>query len=99
MTDIVYEAGSVTEVRAADSRALADGGMAWTFASNPHFTLEAEIRPVSGEPPRISWKFTARTPGWYTVGYTGGPANDPAAVDGFLQPLIWQEKRFPRAPC
>ena len=98
MTDIVYEAGSVTEIRATDSRALDDGGMAWTFESNPHFTLEAEVRPVSGEPPRISWKFTARTPGWYTVGYTGGPASDPATVDGFLQPLIWQEKRFPRAP-
>jgi hypothetical protein len=98
MTDVVYEAGSVTEIRATDSRSLADGGTAWTFASNPHFTLEADIRPVSGEPPRISWKFTALMPGWYTVGYTGGPASDPAAVDGFLQPLIWQEKRFPRAP-
>lgn len=97
MTDVVYEAGSATEIRATDSHALADGGVTWTFASNPHFTLEAEIRPVSGEPPRISWKFTARTPGWYTVGYTGAPASDPATADGFLQPLIWQEKRFPRA--
>ena len=77
---------------------LADGGAAWTFAPTQHFTLEAEIRPVANEPPRISWKFTARTPGWYTVGYTGAPASDPATADGFLQPLIWQEKRFPRAP-
>ncbi len=98
MTDVVYEAGSVTEARGTDSRALADGGMAWRFESNPHFTLEAEVRPVSGGPPRISWKFTARTPGWYTIGYTGGPASDPARSEGFLQPLIWQEKRFPRAP-
>lgn len=98
MTDVVYEAGSATEVRATDSRALADGGVAWTFEPDSHFTLEAEIRSVAGEPPRISWKFIARTPGWYTVGYTGGPASDPATADGFLQPLIWQEKRFPRAP-
>jgi hypothetical protein len=98
MTDVMYEAGSVTDIRATDSRALADGGMAWTFASHPHFTFEAEIRPVSGEPPRIAWKFTARTPGWYTVGYTGGPASDAITAQGFLQPLIWQEKRFPRAP-
>ena len=98
MTDIVYEAGSVIDVRATDSRALDEGGVAWTFESNPNFTLEAEVRPVPGAAPRISWKFTARTPGWYTVGYTGGPASDPASADGFLQPLIWQEKRFPRAP-
>ncbi|GFE79966.1 hypothetical protein GCM10011487_19660 [Steroidobacter agaridevorans] len=97
-TDIVYEAGAVTEIRATSSRALDNGGTAWTFAANPDFTLEAEVRPVPGEAPRISWKFTARTPGWYTVGYTGAPASNPAGDDGFLQPLIWQEKRFPRAP-
>jgi len=56
------------------------------------------MHPVASEPPRISWTFTARTPGWYTVGYTGAPASNPATADGFLQPLIWQEKRFPRAP-
>jgi hypothetical protein len=98
VTDVVYEAGSVTEVRATESRALADGAVAWSFQPNSNFTLEAEVRAVSAEPPRISWKFTARTPGWYTVGYTGSPASDPATSDGFLQPLIWQEKRFPRAP-
>ena len=97
MTEIVYDAGSVTEVRAASARTLADGGVVWTFEPTQHFTLEAEVHPVANEPPRISWKFTARTPGWYTVGYTGAPATDPATADGFLQPLIWQEKRFPRA--
>jgi hypothetical protein len=97
-TDVIYEAGSVTELRAAKSRTLPDGGIAWIFEPNQDFTLEAEIRPVANEPPRISWKFTARTAAWYTVGYTGAPAIDPTTADGFLQPLIWQEKRFPRAP-
>ncbi|MEO6001554.1 MAG: hypothetical protein ABIZ04_01425 [Opitutus sp.] len=97
-TDVLYEAGATIQVRASSSRALAEGGLTWIFEANPQFALEAEIRPVAGEAPRISWKFTARTPGWYTVGYTGGPAIDPATCDGFLQPLIWQEKRFPRAP-
>jgi hypothetical protein len=77
---------------------LPDGGVAWTFEPTQSFTLEAEVRPVANEPPRISWKFTARTPGWYSIGYTGAPASNPATADGFLQPLIWQEKRFPRAP-
>jgi hypothetical protein len=97
-TDVVYEAGAVTEVRATGSRTLPDGGVAWTFEPAQHFTLEAEVHPLANEPPRISWRFTARTPGWYTVGYTGAPASNPATADGFLQPLIWQEKRFPRAP-
>jgi hypothetical protein len=98
MTEVLYDAGSVTEVRATGSRALPDGGVAWTFEPNQHFALEAEIHPVTNEPPRITWKFTARTPSWYSVGYTGAPASNPASADGFLQPLIWQEKRFPRAP-
>ncbi|HJY38639.1 MAG TPA: hypothetical protein VJ299_14275, partial [Steroidobacteraceae bacterium] len=98
MTDVLYEAGSAVEVRASSARPLTDGGVAWTFEPTAHFTIEAEVHPVANEPPRISWKFTARTPAWYTVGYTGAPAVDPATADGFLQPLIWQEKRFPRAP-
>lgn len=98
VTDVLYEAGAVTEIRATSSRTSADGAIAWSFAPDPHFSLEAELRPIAGEPPRISWKFTAHTPGWYSVGYTGTPAIKPDRADGFLQPLIWQEKRFPRAP-
>ena len=97
-TDILYQAGSITRIGATGGRALPDGGIRWTFAPDRNFTLEAEIHPIAGEPPRITWRFTARTEGWYTVGYTGGPSSDPATSDGFLQPLIWQEKRFPRAP-
>jgi hypothetical protein len=97
-TDVIYEAGAPIEVRATGSRSLEGGGVAWRFAADPNFTLEADVHPVAGQPPRISWKFTARTPGWYTIGYTGGPAVDPAVADYVLQPLIWQEKRFPRAP-
>lgn len=97
-TDNLYDAGKVTIVRASASRGLPDGGVAWSFAANPDFTLTAEMHPDAGAAPRISWTFTARRAGWYTVGYTGGPASDPAHDDGFLQPLIWQEKRFPRGP-
>lgn len=97
-TDVVYEAGTVREVRAIGSRPLPGGGLAWIFPTDPDFELAAEMRPVPGGPPRISWKFTAKRPGWYTIGYTGGPASDPNSADAILQPLIWQEKRFPRAP-
>jgi hypothetical protein len=97
-TDNVYQAGAVTELRASASRALPMGGVAWTFPDNPDFTLTAEMRPVANAAPKISWRLTAKRPGWYTVGYTGGPATDPATADNVLQPLIWQEKRFPRAP-
>ena len=98
LTDNIYAAGVVTTIAASASRPLPDGGTAWSFPDNPDFTLSAELRPVADAPPRLSWTFTAKRAGWYTVGYTGGPAVDPARADGFLQPLIWQEKRFPRAP-
>jgi len=98
LTDNIYTAGAVTTIAASASRPLSGGGTAWTFPDNPDFTLSAELRPVADAPPRLSWKFTAKRAGWYTVGYTGGPAVDPTRADGFLQPLIWQEKRFPRAP-
>ncbi|MGN6270958.1 MAG: hypothetical protein ACTHM0_13825 [Sphingomonas sp.] len=98
LTDNIYTAGAVTTIAASASRPLPDGGTAWTFPDNPDFTLSAELRPVADAPPRLSWKFTAKRAGWYTIGYTGGPSADPARADGFLQPLIWQEKRFPRAP-
>lgn len=97
-TDVVYQAGTARIVRATGSRALPGGGLAWVFPTDPEFALNAEMRPVAGAPPRITWKLTAKRPGWYTIGYTGGPQSDPATVDGILQPLIWQEKRFPRAP-
>lgn len=98
LTDNIYAAGVVTTIAASASRPLPDGGTAWSFPDNPDFTLSAELRPIADAPPRLSWTFTAKRAGWYTVGYTGGPAVDPARADGFLQPLIWQEKRFPRAP-
>lgn len=97
-TDVVYNAGDVRVLRATGTHALPGGGLSWIFPADPDFEFVAELRPVAGAAPRISWKLTAKRPGWYTVGYTGGPATDPATADGFLQPLIWQEKRFPRAP-
>ena len=98
VTDVLYQAGDVRVVRATGSRPLPGGGIAWIFPTSPDFELTAEMRPVAGAAPRINWKLTAKRPGWYTVGYTGGPATDPKTADGLLQPLIWQEKRFPRAP-
>ena len=97
-TDIVFDAGSPTTVTATGSRTLPDGSIAWSFAEHPDFTLSATLQDVPGKAPRLHWSFTARREGWYSVGYTGGPASDPAGDSGFLQPLIWQEKRFPRAP-
>ena len=43
MTDIVYEAGAVTQVRATGSRALDGGGVAWTFASDDLHKKEATL--------------------------------------------------------
>ncbi len=97
-TEVLFDAGAVTTVEAASSTERG-GGIAWTFRDRDDFGLEAWIQPgQDGSEPVISFRFTPKRPGWYTVGYTGAPETAPDTADTFWQPLIWQEKRFPRAP-
>jgi hypothetical protein len=73
-------------------------GFSFSFPEHPAFTLEASIElPDPAAPPVLSYRFTPKKDGYYSVGYTGAPAHPLAAVDEIWQPLIWQEKRFPPA--
>lgn len=73
-------------------------GFRFLFPDHPAFTIEATIEvPDPAAPPVLSYRFTARKDGYYSVGFTGAPAHELAAVDEIWQPLIWQEKRFPPA--
>lgn len=97
-TEIVFDAGDVQTI-AADRATEADGVITWIFPPNPDFTLTAQIlRTREDSDPVVRFEFKPRRKGWYSIGYTGMPAVEPAEADGFYQPLIWQEKRFPRAP-
>ncbi|MPY88743.1 MAG: hypothetical protein GEU99_12545 [Luteitalea sp.] len=98
-TDVLFEAGTVTTVEAEAASETPSGAIQWTFPKRSDFELQATIEPAGdGKEPILSFRFTPQRAGWYTIGYTGAPETDPATADGFWQPLVWQEKRFPRAP-
>jgi hypothetical protein len=73
-------------------------GYRFLFPEHPAFTLEATIEiPDPSAPPILSYRFTPKIDGYYSVGFTGAPAHSLSDVDEIWQPLIWQEKRFPPA--
>lgn len=74
--------------------------IAWIFPEHERFTLCAVVEPSEkcGGMPRLTFRFTPKKAGWYSVGYTGAPESAPEACDEFWQPHIWQEKRFPNRP-
>lgn len=92
----LFEAAEVTTVTARKA-APGSGKVRWSFADDPRFRLEAELSlPAGAGEPVISFTFTPRQEGWYSVGYTGAPESAAAELDEIWQPWIWQEKRFPR---
>ncbi|MPZ18219.1 MAG: hypothetical protein GEV06_09940 [Luteitalea sp.] len=98
-TDVLFEAGTVQTVEAASANTTSTGAIEWIFPARDDFALEATIEPAGdGKEPILSFRFTPKRAGWYTIGYTGAPETDPPTAEGFWQPLVWQEKRFPRAP-
>lgn len=73
-------------------------GFRFSFPEHPAFMLDASVvLPDPAAPPVLSYRFTPKKDGYYSVGYTGAPAHPLATVDEIWQPLIWQEKRFPPA--
>ena len=97
-TEDLFQSGGVTRVRATGAE-REGGAIRWSFAPRPDFRLEATLSPdPAGGAPTIAYAFTPARAGWYSVGYTGAPATDPARATAFWQPQVWQERRFPRAP-
>ncbi|MFK7910041.1 MAG: hypothetical protein AB8F34_05495 [Akkermansiaceae bacterium] len=92
--DLFKSAANVT-LSATQSLKTATG-FKFSFPKHPMFTLETEISlPDTGEPPVLSYRFTPKKSGYYSVGYVGAPSHKIADVEDIWQPLIWQEKRFP----
>ncbi len=90
-----FEVADVHKIRATGAEER-DGVIHWTFPEHELFALEAEVRPSEdGKEPQVHFRFTARKPGSFSVGYTGAPARSPDAVDAVFQPLIWHDQRFP----
>ncbi|HVF29075.1 MAG TPA: hypothetical protein VM943_12590, partial [Pyrinomonadaceae bacterium] len=84
-------------VLTAVSGEVKDGKVIWTFApQHATFSLEAEVGLPNGRgEPRITFRFTPRQGGYYSVGYTGAPETPASEIASVWQPLVWQERRFP----
>lgn len=92
--DLFRSAPAVTVT--ATSGNLADNHVTWTFADHPSFTLAATVDlPPGRAEPRLTVRLTPKSPGFYSVGYTGAPDLDLKDVAELWQPLIWTEKRIP----
>lgn len=91
----LFAAGKLLTLRATGAREES-GRIIWTFPPTDGVTLKAEfVVPDDGSQPRLTLQAEVARPGWYSFGYVGAPACDPAAIDELWQPLVYTERRFP----
>ncbi|MDI1248294.1 MAG: hypothetical protein PSV13_05365 [Lacunisphaera sp.] len=91
----LFAAGKLLTLRATGAREES-GRIIWTFPPTDGVTLKAElVVPDDGSQPRLNLQAEVARPGWYSFGYVGAPACDPAAIDELWQPLVYTERRFP----
>lgn len=84
------------QIRLSPTRVVREGNrLRADYPADPRFTLTAEVDLAAKPYPLVTWKLVAKTPGYYSVGYTGAPRIAAAEADEIWQPLIWQERRMP----
>lgn len=94
----LFAAASVTTVSSGKAEPT-ENGVRWSYPSSSDYDLEARLSLTNNHSePMIQFRFTPKKDGWYSVGYSGAPELKSADLDELWQPLIWQEKRFPRLP-
>jgi hypothetical protein len=71
----------------------------YSFQENARFTFTATVTlPENGAAePVLTYTFTPKIAGWFSVGYVGAPVVAVADAQEFWQPFLWQERRFPHA--
>jgi hypothetical protein len=92
----MWKAGQWATVTA--NRIIDQSGMQVTLGFEEHtqFTASMTISLDNGTAtPKLSWHFTAKNDGWYSVVFTGLEESRPEALDFLYQPLVWTWKRFP----
>lgn len=73
-----------------------DGTVRWSFPSAEGLgSVGAVVDPDAEPAPRVTLTFRAARSGFFSVGYTGAPAVEPAEAAEIWQPFLWTEKRFP----
>lgn len=92
----LFNAGRIIVIRPVSHRAEGTDKITFGYPENDLFRIAAELTAdtATGRP-LLTYHLTAKTGGWYSVGFTGFAGRDPKRTDEIWQPLIWQEKRFP----
>jgi hypothetical protein len=80
----------------ATSHTMEKGGVTFHFEDHLLFQLSARLQLQAGNAyPTLTYHFTPKKSGYYSVGYVGAPGFDLKQCSDIWQPLIWQEMRFP----
>jgi hypothetical protein len=94
VTDL-YAAAPVETITASAGK-VEGGAIRFTFPEGKTFSLSATLAvPKGNESPQLSFTFTPKSDGWWSIGYTGAAEVAIDAADEIWQPLVWTEKRFP----
>jgi hypothetical protein len=92
----VFRAAPVVTIQATKWR-LDGGRVEWSFDEQADFALAATLELPAGQAePLLTFRFTPKKDRWFSVGYVGAPERELAATDELWQPMLWQEKRFPK---
>lgn len=89
-----FNSGKKIELEAIGSLSRNDT-LFWRFPKHAFFSLEAYIVLDKNSYPKLTYKISPRTKGYFSVGYSGAPSLSLDKTNEIWQPLIWQEKRFP----
>lgn len=96
-TGNLFRAGTSVALTATRAE-VAGQTVHWHFADHTDFTLTAEVTLLPGrQSPRLRFTLAPKRTGFFSVGYVGTEALEPAVAQESWQPLLWQEKRFPSA--
>ena len=92
----IFNSGRIIVIRPSSHRAEGGHKVTFCYPENALFRITAELTAdtTTGHP-LLTYRLTAKTGGWYSVGFTGFAGTEPERTDEIWQPLIWQEKRFP----
>jgi hypothetical protein len=81
-TPVVVKASSIMQE---------SGVLKLNFEGTANFLLTAVISLKETTEPTLSFEFTAKKEGYYTIGFTGIPEFDPSTLDAVWQPPICQD--------
>jgi hypothetical protein len=91
----VFSAAPLSHVR-ADSAELRGQAIHFGFPEQASYKLEATlILPPGNAAPLLSFTFTPKVAGFYSIAYSGAPSFALSALTEVWQPFVWQGKRFP----